>query len=339
MSGRLIVHRAGPSVTVQDLGRPGHQASGLSRGGAADRLALFEAAALFGHREAGAALEMAGYGGEFSLSADSRIALTGAPMRARIDGEAVRWNATHHLGAGQRLSVEAAEDGVYGYLSVAGGIQTQERLGSRSAHLTAGLGAALKAGDELPVGVDDDRSAPQVGLPVDSRFRGGTVRVMPGPQTALYPDDVLASFRAARFRRGQQANRQGVRLDHDGAPFALSGQLSIVSDLIVPGDIQMTGDGVPFVLLSECQTIGGYPRIGTVIPDDLPIVAQSQPGADLRFRFLTVDEADAAHRTEGGLLRDLRAKVQPLVRDPRDVPDLLSYQLVGGVTAGDDLER
>ena len=98
----------------------------------------------------------------------------------------------------------------------------------------------------------------------------------------------------------------------------------------------MTGDGTPYILLAECQTMGGYPRIGTVIPADLPRVAQAAPGQVLRPRAISVEEADALWRSDVDLLRAARARVAPLRRDPHDIPDLLSYQLIGGVIRGDE---
>ena len=68
-------------------------------------------------------------------------------------------------------------------------------------------------------------------------------------------------------------------------------------------------------------------------------MAQARPGAELRFRFVTLDEAVAIERREAEARHTLRARITPLIRDPSDIADLLSYQLVGGVTAGDDLER
>jgi allophanate hydrolase len=100
----------------------------------------------------------------------------------------------------------------------------------------------------------------------------------------------------------------------------------------------LTGDGVPYVLLSECQTMGGYPRIGTVIPQDLPRIAQATPGTALRFTPLGLEEADALWQDEADQLKALRRRVQPLRRDPHDIPDLLSYQLIGGVIRGDEPE-
>ena len=87
----------------------------------------------------------------------------------------------------------------------------------------------------------------------------------------------------------------------------------------------MTGDGVPYILGPECQTTGGYPRIGTVIAADLPRALQAGPGAILRFSFVTTEEARAAASP--------RPRAVPLVRHPRDVPDLLGMQLIGGVVS------
>ena len=91
----------------------------------------------------------------------------------------------------------------------------------------------------------------------------------------------------------------------------------------------MTGDGTPYVLLADCQTMGGYPRIGTVLPTDLPSVAQARAGEELRFRFVTVDEAEAAWQGDNELLASLKLARIPQSRDPRDVTDLLTYDLIG----------
>ncbi|MFN3661177.1 biotin-dependent carboxyltransferase family protein [Yoonia sp.] len=335
----LTIHSAGPgSITVQDLGRPGWTAQGLSRGGAADRLAVLETAALLGGDTGFAVLEMMGAGGVFSVDAPTRIALTGAAMQANIDGATVPPNTTHLLAAGAKLTVGGARRGVFGYLAFAGGITTAPIMGSRATHLTAGLGRALADGDRLPLGGDPAPDTPPLRLDVEDRCHGGTIRVMPCPQTDLFEDETLNSFLATQFVRSPRGNRQGVRFDHDGAGFAATGGLSVTSDLIVPGDVQLTGDGVPYVLLAECQTIGGYPRIGTVIPADLARVAQAAPGTKVQFALLTLEQADATAQSEVAFLRNLRAACQPLVRDPHDIPDLLSYQLISGATAGHDLE-
>lgn len=337
MSRHLHIHQAGPGLTVQDLGRPGYLAYGLSRGGAADRTALYEGAALLGQDAGLAALEMAGMGGTFTASEDMRIALTGAPMRARIDGAAVAWNASHLLPACARLEIGPATAGVYGYLHLGGGIATQEILGARSAHLAAGIGRTLAAGDSLPTGPDRGTGTGLV-LDPEDRFVGGEVRVVAGYQTAMFPEGEVTRFEGTEFTRDARGNRMGVRLNPEGGGFASRAGLTVLSEAIVPGDIQITGDGAPFVLMAECQTTGGYPRIGAVLPCDLPRVAQAAPGAALRLRFVAPDEALAAERRAAEARATLRHRVTHLKRDLHDIRDLLSYQLISGAIAGTEEE-
>lgn len=332
---KLTIISIGGGVTVQDRGRPGYIAQGLSRGGAADVLALAEGAALL--RQSGdlAALEMAGFGGCFVADAPVRIALTGAPMKATIDGAAVAWSASHALPAGAVLQIGGAQAGVYGYLSVGGGVDVRRILGARATHLAAGIGAVLHAGQVLPIGTDGGGPVGMV-LDVADRFHGGPARVMASLQTALFPDAELARFAQTEFRRDTRANRQGVRLVPQAAGFGLPAGQNILSEIITPGDIQIPGDGAPYVLLPEAQTTGGYPRIGTVIPADLPRLAQAPAGATLRFAFVTLDEALDAQRKYRQTIAALPSLCTPRLRDPAQMGDLLSYQLISGMITGSE---
>ncbi|MCR9126945.1 MAG: biotin-dependent carboxyltransferase family protein [Rhodobacteraceae bacterium] len=336
MTRRLIVHRCGPGITVQDMGRPGALAYGLSRGGAADRLALAEGAALLGQPDDLAALELPGSGGEFEIDGAARIALTGAPMKAEMDGAPLAWNACHAVPQGARIRIGGATAGSYGYLHLGGGIATRQVLGSRAAHLTAGIGGTVQPGDRLPLGADPAPDRHGYVLPADARFDGGTVRIVEGPQTAMFSASEQARFARTAFRRDTRGNRMGVRLLPPEAGFADAEGLSVLSEPIVPGDIQITGDGTPFVLLTECQTTGGYPRIGTVLPADLPRVAQMRPGATLAFEWVDHAVALGMETAEHARRAGLRRMLQRLVRDPAQMRDLLSYQLIDGVTAGHD---
>lgn len=324
----LIVETVGPAVSVQDAGRAAGLGQGLSRGGAADRQGYIAACALAGAPLGAAALEMAGFGGRFRVTDPCRIALAGAPMRATLDGAPLAWNAVHAAAAGAVLDIGAAEEGVYGYLLPGGGVTTDVQLGGRGFHKIAGLGAALTAGEVLPVAPEPEPDAPPMRLP-PGLAGTGPLRVMPGPQTDLFSEADRVRFADTVFTRSPRANRQGVRLDQPGAPFSAGAQLSRVSDFIAEGDIQMTGDGTPYVLLADCQTMGGYPRIGTVLPIDLPRIAQALPGAEIQFRFVSVDEAEALWRSDEAHLADLTRRREPLVRDPRSMGDLLSYELIG----------
>lgn len=322
----LIVEDCGPLVSLQDAGRPGRLGLGLSRSGAVDRQSYLEACALAAASPGAAAVEMAGFGGRFRFETPCRFALAGAEMRVTLDGLPLLWRAAHRAEAGAVLEIGAAFAGVYGYFLPGGGVTTEEELGGRGFHRIAGLGRSLAPGDRLPVAPAPD--LPSMKLPARTE-ETGPVRVMPGPQTALFDESTRARFEATVFTRSARANRQGVRLDQDGPAFSAGAQLSRVSDFICEGDIQMTGDGTPYVLLADCQTMGGYPRIGTVIPADMSRIAQAVSGAAVRFQFVTVEEAETLWRSDDARLSALCKLLTPLVRDPREIRDLLSYELIG----------
>jgi allophanate hydrolase len=332
MSVTLEVLSCGPAVTVQDRGRQGFLAQGLTRGGAADILALHEGAALLQQSPDFAALEMTGMGGAFRASGNLRIALTGAPMAATLDDAPLAWNASHALPAGATLRIGGARKGTYGYLHIGGGIETPPMLGARATHLSAGLGAALKSGDILPLG-HDRGTLTGMCLPVEDRFSGGPVRIVTSMQTDQFDAQTQARFAATTFRRDPRGNRMGVRMDHDGAPFVAADQLTILSDIIVPGDIQIAGDGAPFVLMCDCQTTGGYPRIGTVLPCDLALVAQAPAGTALSFEFVALTDARAIEQRAHAVRTGLGATLSPLLRDPHSIRDLLSRQLISGAVS------
>ena len=331
----LKVHQVGPGVAVQDQGRSGYLAKGLTRGGAADLRAIHEGAALLRQPATLAVLEMVGTGGTFEATGDLRIALTGAAMTATIDGDSVAWNASHALPKGVTLTIGPTRDGTYGYLHVGGGIETDPLLGSRATHQSCGLGELVASDQFLPIGAD---KGPDTGmtLPRDARFGGGIVRIVPSMQTEDFDPAIRERFARTSFRRDPRANRQGVRMDSDGEGFSNPKALSIVSEVIVPGDIQITGDGTPFVLLAECQTTGGYPRIGTVLACDLPCVVQAPAGAELQFEFVALSDGAAIQRRANEEWKKLPGLATPLVRDPATMQDLLSYQLVGGAISASE---
>lgn len=332
MSGHLTIVQAGPAMSLQDLGRPGYRAQGLTIGGAADTTALYEGAALLGQPSTHAAIEMAGQGGTFTANADIRIALTGSEMAATLNGEPILWNASHMLPADSTLTIGGARGGSYGYLHVGGGFDTPLIMGSRASHLGGGIGGLLQSGDALPIGADKGRDVAMT-LPKSDRFGGGKLRFVASMQTASFADKTITRFTETAFRRDARANRMGVRLDFEGDGFNTADQLSIVSEVVVPGDIQISGDGAPYVLMFECQTTGGYPRIGSVIPCDLPRVAQAQTGAPIGFEYIDMDAAVALQTRYLADLHSLKSRVTPLVRDPASMRDLLSYQLIGGAVS------
>ena len=206
-------------------------------------------------------------------------------------------------------------------------------MGARSAHLTAGIGALLADGDRLALGEDTGTLTGLI-LPVEDRFSGGSLRVVPSIQTENFSKADHQRFAQTEFTRDPRGNRMGVRLAFEGAPFQVEDQLGIVSEIIVPGDIQITGDGAPFILLGECQTIGGYPRIATVIPTDLPRVAQAAPGAAFSSSLSPAPRASQQSRPMPRRGRRCRHALLRWSVIRATFSDLLSYDFISGVTDG-----
>lgn len=334
MSGALVVHTCGPAVSVQDLGRSGTIALGLTRGGAMDQRALFEGAALL-NRPVASAIEMIGFGGVFEATEDIRIAMTGATMTSDIDGVPIAWNASHILKSGARLSIGGATRGAIGYLHVGAGFCVPSVMGSQSAHLAAKIGTILNPGFKLPLKPDPGNRTGWY-LPPPDRLTRDTIRITRSIQTNIFGDSTLLRFTDTSFVRDARANRQGIRLNPTGPGFATEGGLTVVSEIIAPGDIQITGDGAPYVLMRESQTTGGYPRIATVIPSDMDVVAQAPLGAELAFELVELDDAISIEQRARAEVKTLPTLCQPLVRDPAHMQDLLTQTLISGVINAQD---
>jgi allophanate hydrolase len=332
MSVPLIeIIRATVGLSIQDMGRTGTTAIGLSQGGAMDKLALIEAAALLGKTHPSAAIEFMGVGGSLHVLCDMSIALTGGEMHAKVGDRLLQWNATHTLNAGEIMELSAPKSGVYGYLTPHAELAMPRVFDSQSSHVSAGVGHWLQTGDIIngtPMAL-----ARSMKIRAIDRLGGGTIRYLAGPQTDLFSDVDRERFHATPFRASHIANRRGVKIDFEGAPFTPQTAHSIVSDIIVTGDIQMTGDGEPYVLMSECHTMGGYPRIGTVVPADLPILAQAKAGTPIRFEQITLEQTDMI-MADPISATTLSTRLSTLVRDPTEISDLLSYQLISGAVTG-----
>ena len=81
--------------------------------------------------------------------------------------------------------------------------------------------------------------------------------------------------------------------------------------------------------------MGGYPRIGTVIPADLPVLAQAKAGTPIRFEQITLEQADTI-MADPITTMSLSTRLSTLIRDPSEISDLLSYQLISGAVTGND---
>jgi antagonist of KipI len=292
----IRIVKPGLLTTVQDLGRWGHQASGVPVGGPMDVFSHRLANGLVGNDAGAASLEVTLIGPEIEFDADTVIALAGAEFDAWCDGRFVVVGTSVAVRRGEHLRFGKRIRGARTYVAVAGGILTPPVLGSRATHVLTGMGGyegrPLKAGDTLPTGAGAAqvaRRASGLPLPVNGRAR---VRVLPGPQAEWFSENAMAALTGVGFAVSTRSNRMGYRLE--GPPLERLHSEEPISEPVPMGAIQVPSAGQPILLMADRQTAGGYPKIATVIAADLPLAAQLAPGDVIEFQVCTRQDAAAA---------------------------------------------
>ncbi|WP_186767210.1 biotin-dependent carboxyltransferase family protein [Devosia ginsengisoli] len=293
----LTILRAGPLTSIQDAGRFGMLRHGISASGPMDGGAFAQAGALAGGRRGGVEFTMAGL--EIRLeSGRCRVGFAGGDFVARHNGAVLDWPGVVMLGEGDTLSVTPGGWGNYGYLRFDADIDVPLVMGSMATSSRAQLGGlegrVLRAGDVIALSGDGGSGVLEV---EQTEPVTGPIRVIWGLHADLFPQALRQRFLATPFVISSRLDRMGVRLEDAGSVFAEAVALSLVSDAIVPGDIQILGDGTPIVLMRDHQPTGGYPRIATVITADLDRFAQLRPGTPVAFEPVTVEHAHALLRS------------------------------------------
>lgn len=317
----------GLQTTVQDTGRFGHYHIGMPPAGAMDQYAHKVGNLLVGNSEDAATLEMTYAGPDLEFEEDALVAVTGADMEPKLDGDAVPgWTAVQ-VEAGQTLSFEFAMEGVRSYLAVAGGIDVPQVMASRATYTLIGIGGhegrALEEGDELPLGARSDDAA-MAGTTVDAEYvpdygNNDTIRVVMGLCDYRLTDAGKEEFLGTEWKVSDEADRVGCRLtgpDIEGMfekreqPFGAGTDLTNVVDLGYPvGSIQMAGQ--PIILMRDAVTGGGYATVGTVISVDRGMLAQARTHRTITFEGVDVDAALAARSDQDAQLAELRTALAP----------------------------
>lgn len=303
---QLELVQPGIGTTIQDAGRFGHRHQGLAIAGWLDAQLAQAANALVGGSLDAAVLELRGAGTVLRVACGTvRVALAG-----RVSAQGIRSHgATVHLpawqsmclGEGDTLQLGPVADGC-AYLAVGGGLRVAPAFGSRSSEWRAGLtgvlGRPLQPGDRLPCGDASGDDPRQWRSRTQWEWPEAPVRVIPGPQDDHFPADALSSFFAQDWEATSAQDRMGLRLQGRALTHVSPTAADIVSDGVTPGAIQVPANGQPIVLLADGQTVGGYPKIATVISADRPRLAHLRPGTRVRFMAVTAAQAHDAWREQ-----------------------------------------
>lgn len=282
---RVAVLAPGALTTIQDLGRPDWAHIGVPRSGAADRESLRLANRLVGNAEGAAALETTLLGPRLRFDGESVVALTGAPVAARIGGREAPMNRALAVAAGELLELGAARAGLRTYVAFAGGIDVPLVLGSAATDVLSGLGPSpLARGDVLSLGPPARSARPPGSRPPEPAQLPTEIpvlKVVLGPRHDRFTAAALALLLGREFTVTPVSNRIGLRLQ--GPALERAGGDELPSEGLVAGAIQVPPDGQPILLLADHPTTGGYPVIAVVRTGDLGLAAQLRPGRQLRF--------------------------------------------------------
>ena len=297
MSDMLEALAPGLFTTVQDLGRWGHQSSGVPVAGPMDPFAHRLANAIVSNARDTATLEITLTGPTLVFHVARSFAVAGASFELFVDDRPVETEALVEARAGSVLRFGARRAGARAYLAVAGGFDVPLVLGSRATHVPSGMGGchgrALRKGDRLPLGVPRPAMPHQLPRPLERQAQDvAIVRVMSGPQADRFTADALDALTASPYLVDSNSNRMGYRLV--GPALGHRAGADIISDATPLGTVQVPASGQPLLLMADRQTTGGYAKIATVISADIGVAGQVAPGEFLQFQACSRSEALAA---------------------------------------------
>jgi antagonist of KipI len=294
-----IIHQ-GKMTCIVDSGRYGHAAVGVPPSAALDAFAYGALNRLLDQDGNAPVLEV--IGAQFSLKFHQNMicAITGARVRASLDDRPLNPWTSFWAKAGSVLQVNEVTEGLRYYLGFAGKLVLKRVIGCFTTNLECGFGGyhgrALSGGDRIdidgiyniPLGVVPDRAIPRMKSP-------HSLRITAGPEYHYFPESFQKTFADRKSRTvytvSESINRTGIRLEGRPLAFLTEVDKSIISEGILPGTVQIPGDGLPIIMLYE-RTIGGYARIARVARADLDRLAHLQPGDYVLFERIEMEAAE-----------------------------------------------
>ncbi len=295
MSDKITFIKSGLQTSIQDFGRKGLMDIGVSPSGAIDKDSLQKANWLVGKPKDSAAFEITLVGPTILFSCDLLIAICGAEFELSLNNKQVQSNQSFWVKANDTLSFGKRLNGCRAYLAFCGQFNFAKTLNSFSTHLTANIGGfnhrAVKDNDEIPIIKDETGSEKK--LPNKQKvFYSGNyqLRTVSSVETQLFTQNQINNFYQHSYQVLPQSNRMGIRLNAQEKNKEHS--IEMVSSGIAEGNIQIPPSGKPIISSVDGQTIGGYPRIASIISADLPILGQLCAGDKVNFEPVTLEYAE-----------------------------------------------
>ncbi len=288
----LRVLESGILSLVEDFGRFGLCDKGITNSGVMDEYAYKALNYILQNRNNTNCIEITIGGLKLEADDDCTIGVTGANIKFNINSkEAPIWK-THNIKKGDILEFGYAKKGARVYLGIKGGFDIEKELGSNSVTIKENIGRSLQKGDLLYFKQNSTQeyniSLKQEFIPIYKDEL--TLRVTLGYQDTFFDKKEIEKFFSQAYVISTQNNRMGYKLNAEPIKCQIDG---IISEGISFGAIQIPKDGQPIILLKDRQTIGGYPKIGSVIPVDCFKLSQMKTNQKIKFKPISIDEAQS----------------------------------------------
>lgn len=319
----IRILKGGMLTTVQDLGRTGYQSQGFSVAGVMDVRSFKIANLLLDNPENEAVLEFTLIGPTLEFTSATIIAITGGDFQPKLNGEAAPMYKALYINKGDVLQFGSARTGSRGYVAFSSYLDIPVIMGSRCTNMKSGLGGfkgrKLEAGDYMNFRIKRRYLPFFLSRHLDlNEFdqEESELRVVLGPQDDLFSKQGIETFLNNEYTVTGEFDRMGCRLE---GPFIAAKETSdIISDGIAFGSVQVPSHGKPIILLSDRQTTGGYAKIATVASVDIPKLVQRKMDHKIRFKAISVQEAQDLYLEEIEELDGMRKKIHQPCKEVLD---------------------
>jgi len=194
---------------------------------------------------------------------------------------------------GEKLDILSTRKSVYGYLAIKDGLNFKKFWNSYSVNSKANIGPnngkKFSINDKIFIKNSKGNQISQKKINF-SNTANNLIRVTKGTNFNYFSEDSQNKFFKEEYLITNLTDRMGMRLK--GSTLKNTKNTNIKSEGLIKGVIQVPADGNPIILLNDHGTIGGYPKIGVVISADLDRVTQLPPGTNIKFKEVTLEEAE-----------------------------------------------
>ena len=282
MDNNILILSEGLHTSIQDLGRKGYRSYGVPISGTMDKYSAILANKLLNNDEKLSVMEITLMGPKILFEDHSLIVLTGADMSPELNGEAIKMNFVYEVKTSDVLSFGALLSGARSYLGVKGGFQTENKLNSFSYYDGITSKDKVQKGDRLRIATyQSDLQETSSKIKVKSaHFNENKLEVTKGPEFNRLTKKHRELLFSKEFKIGPHNNRMGYQIKNKLPPVKND---EIITSTTIPGTVQLTPSGNLIIMMRDCPTTGGYPRILQLTDIAINQLAQKKENDVLKF--------------------------------------------------------